>query len=92
MSKASIVGSGLMALMATVGFAGDQGAPSCCRKPAVAGQTAQAEKMQCSLTGKVVDKCCCVQRESKTHCTLADKDVATCCCKPVKGDSKQASK
>jgi hypothetical protein len=46
--------------------------------------------MRCSLTGRVVDTCCCVEREGKTHCTLADKDVAECCCTPVE-DEKSAS-
>jgi hypothetical protein len=39
--------------------------------------------MRCSLTGKTVETCCCVQKEGKLHCTLADKDVETCCCKPA---------
>ena len=57
-----------------------------CSKPdqaASASRTAETGKLRCSLTGKTVDECCCVQREGKTHCTLADKDVANCCCKPV---------
>ena len=68
-----------------------------CEKPeATAGDTAKhAEheghsKMRCSLTGEVVDTCCCVEREGKTHCTLADKDVAECCCTPME-DEKSAS-
>ena len=71
-------------------------APMKCEKPAAtAGDTAkhaghEKHKMRCSLTGKVVDTCCCVEREGKTHCTLADKDVAECCCTPVK-DEKSAS-
>ncbi len=39
--------------------------------------------MRCSLTGKIVDKCCCEQREGKTYCTLAGKTVESCCCEPV---------
>lgn len=66
-----------------------------CEKPAAkAGENtsdAKSTRMRCSLTGKVVDKCCCVEREGKTHCTLADKDVAECCCTPVK-DDQSASK
>jgi hypothetical protein len=38
-------------------------------------------KMRCSLTGKTVETCCCIEKEGKLHCTLADKDVETCCCK-----------
>ena len=66
-----------------------------CDKPAKAGETATDEKptrMRCSLTGEVVDKCCCVEREGKTHCTLADKDVAECCCTPVKDDQSASAK
>ena len=55
----------------------------------IAGQTAQ--RLRCSLTGKEVDKCCCVEREGKLHCTLAKKDVEKCCCTEVKAEAKQAS-
>lgn len=71
-------------------------APMKCERPAAtAGDAAKHDrdgkhKMRCSLTGKVVDTCCCVEREGKTHCTLADKDVAQCCCTPVE-DEKSAS-
>jgi hypothetical protein len=71
-------------------------APMKCERPATTnGETAQHaghenHKMRCSLTGQVVDTCCCVEREGKTHCTLADKDVAECCCTPVE-DEKSAS-
>lgn len=59
---------------------------SCCAKPPVVAspvKTAEPQLLRCSLTGKTVEKCCCVQREGKTHCTLAGKDVTTCCCTPV---------
>jgi hypothetical protein len=52
----------------------------------------EGHKMQCSLTGKVVDTCCCVERAGKTHCTLADKDVAECCCKPVADDASAGTR
>jgi hypothetical protein len=82
------LGAGALALES----AEDQGTPACCAKraQAAATETAKPQKMRCSLTGKVVDKCCCVQREGKTHCTLADKDVATCCCTPVPRDEKKS--
>lgn len=73
-------------------------APMKCEKPAAtAGDTAkhtghEKHKMRCSLTGKVVDTCCCVEREGKTHCTLADKDVAECCCTPVEDDKAASAK
>ncbi len=60
---------------------------ACCapERKAQQGQEVKAEKLRCSLTGQVVDTCCCVQREGKLHCTLAGKDVETCCCRPVSG-------
>jgi hypothetical protein len=82
MSNKILLALGCAALLGTASFAADGPKPSCCAKPAK--QTATARKLRCSLTGKVVDKCCCVRREGKLHCTLADKDVAKCCCKPVK--------
>lgn len=45
--------------------------------------SSEASKLKCSLTGKVVEKCCCVDKDGKTHCTLADKDIERCCCKPA---------
>lgn len=58
--------------------------PPCCRKPK-ASQAAEpkTQKLRCTLTDKVVDRCCCVERAGKTHCTLANRDVETCCCRPV---------
>jgi len=60
---------------------------SCCARErnGQQGQAVKAEKLRCSVTGQVVDTCCCVQREGKLHCTLAGKDVETCCCQPVSG-------
>ena len=55
----------------------------------MAGQTSQ--RLRCSLTGKEVDKCCCVEREGKLHCTLANKDVEKCCCSEVKAGDKQTN-
>src|SRR5881397_2372588 len=46
-------------------------------------------KMRCSRTGKVMETCCCVEREGKMHCTLADKDVEACCCSPVTDDTEK---
>lgn len=84
------------ALMGTTALAVDQATKAeavkgCCARKAKAAATdqAKAQKLRCTLTGKVVDKCCCVEREGKTHCTLADKDVATCCCKPVTEGEKK---
>lgn len=82
------------------------GEPMKCEKPAAAVTAGPAQheghstngdqKMRCSSTGKVVDTCCCVEREGKTHCTLANRDVAECCCTPVADaasveDEKRAS-
>ncbi len=83
MLKRTLAALGCSGLLAAAGaFAGGDTTPRCWHK---ATQTTEqpAQKMRCSLTGKVVDKCCCIQREGKLHCTLADKDVATCCCEPI---------
>ncbi len=70
-------------LLSAPAFAGGQAkTPACCAEAA----TAPVQKMRCSLTGKAVDKCCCVEREGRTHCKLADKDVEKCCCTPVKAE------
>jgi hypothetical protein len=53
---------------------------TCCASGCTRHETG---KMRCSLTGEVIDSCCCVTKEGKLHCNLADKDVETCCCKPV---------
>ena len=69
--------------------------PSCCAKAADGAmkcEKPEGRKMKCSLTGKVVDTCCCVEREGKTHCTLADKDVAECCCSPVEDEKADSAK
>jgi len=72
-------------LLGTSVLAADEGEKSCCKnKKASASKVAAASsKLRCSLTGKVVDSCCCVQRDGKLHCTLAGKDVEACCCHPV---------
>ena len=78
------------ALLSLPGFAGDgTKAPACCAKKAGAAQTSQ--RMRCTLTGKEVDKCCCVKREGKLHCTLADKDVEKCCCVEVKSEQAKSA-
>ena len=80
MSSKTLLALSCSALLGVTAIAADESKPpSCCAK-AKQGATATPEKMRCSLTGKVVEKCCCVQREGKLHCTLADKDVAKCCC------------
>jgi hypothetical protein len=39
-------------------------------------------RWKCSLTGKTVEKCCCVeQKDGKLFCTLAKKTIDSCCCK-----------
>ena len=83
MSRRTLMALGAAALLATASIAAEPSKPSCCVKRA--GTTA-AERQRCSLTGKVVDKCCCVERQGKTHCTLAGKDVEKCCCAPVKAE------
>jgi len=81
--------TGLLSLPA---FAGDEPkTPTCCAKKAVAETAEKAGKLRCSLTGKEVEKCCCVEREKgKLHCTLARQDVEKCCCTEVKAEGKEA--
>lgn len=79
-------------LLSVPAFAGDEPkTPACCVKKAATEKADKAGKLRCSLTGKEVEKCCCVKGEGgKLHCTLADKDVEKCCCTEVKSESKEA--
>lgn len=87
-----------LGLLSIPAFAQDDAkVPACCKKGAHKAATDTAEKpgrMRCSLTGKVVDKCCCEQREGQTYCPLAKKNVEKCCCTPVANEKvdKTASK
>jgi len=78
-------------LLSVPAFAGDESkTPACCAKKAASEAAEKTGKLRCSLTGKVVDKCCCEPREGgKMHCTLAKKDVDKCCCVEVKAESKE---
>jgi len=80
----------LAGLLNVVGVAAEVPKKSCCAAGGTPqqGETVKPGKLRCSLTGKVVDSCCCVERQGKTHCTLADKDVETCCCEPVAKKAK----
>ena len=82
---------GVLALLSVVAFTREAPKKSCGapRQKAQQSQGVKAERLRCSLTGRVVDACCCLEREGKTHCTLAGKDVATCCCRRVADESKQ---
>jgi hypothetical protein len=69
------------ALLAGPALADDTGkAPACCAQKSAMVKAEKAGKLRCTLTGKVVDKCCCEQRDGKTYCTLAKKNVEKCCC------------
>lgn len=72
-------------LMGTSVLAAADGEKSCCKnKRACASKAAAASsKLRCSLTGTVVDSCCCVQQEGKLYCALAKKYVDACCCQPA---------
>ena len=84
-----------MGLLSVPVLADRQAQPGCCAKPAkdleasATAKPGKGEKLKCSLTGKVIDKCCCVEREGKTYCTLAKKSVEKCCCSPAAADDKQ---
>jgi len=90
MSKKTLLALGCAALLGTAAFPGDESKPACCATKTA--KTQGAEKMRCSLTGKVVPKCCCVEKAGRLHCTLADKDVASCCCSPAKQDEARQAK
>ena len=81
-----------LGLSSVPAFAGEEPkVPACCAKKAAKDTGKKAEKLRCSLTGKEVDKCCCVEREGgKLHCTLANKDVEKCCCSEVKVEGREA--
>ena len=83
----TLVAVGFTGLLGAGAFGGDaKDTPPCCQKKPQAEGAAKAKpatKMRCTLTGKVVDKCCCEQREGKTYCPLAGKTVEKCCCEPV---------
>jgi len=79
---------GFTGLLGTGAFALDKkDTPACCQKKdkpqTGAAKEAPKTKMKCKLTGKVVDECCCEQRDGKTYCPLANKTVDGCCCEPV---------
>jgi hypothetical protein len=85
--KGRMLALGLTAALAGGSYAviaaGDQAVPPCCAKRKATATKAVQGKMRCTLTGKVVDKCCCEQREGKTYCPLANKTVEKCCCVPA---------
>ena len=81
---------GFAGLLGAGAFAGSgQDTPPCCQKkeqPADGAKAKPSTKMRCTLTGKVVDKCCCEQRDGKTYCPLAGKTVDKCCCEPLEDE------
>lgn len=94
MSKKSLLALGCMALLTVPAATDGPAQPSCCARPAkgseasAASKPDKAAKLKCSLTGKVVDKCCCEEREGKTYCTLAKKSIDKCCCAPAEAEGK----
>lgn len=80
----TLLATGFAALLGLTAFADEAPKKSCCAKPQQTTGETRATKLRCSLTGKVVEKCCCVEKEGKRLCTLADKTVEKCCCTPVK--------
>jgi len=38
--------------------------------------------MNCTLTNKEIEKCCCEKRGDKFYCMLANKTLDKCCCEP----------
>lgn len=47
--------------------------------------TAGTGALRCTLTGKIIDSCCCTKaKNGNLHCTLANKDIKSCCCRAAK--------
>jgi len=93
MRRRVLLALSMAGLLGTSVLAADEGEKSCCKnKQACASKAvAKSSKLRCSLTGKVVDRCCCVQREGKLYCTLAKRNVDSCCCQPA-GKGSEASR
>ena len=90
----ALVAVGFTGLLAAGVFALDnKDTPPCCQKKdqpqAGAAKEKPRTKMRCTLTGKVVDECCCEQRDGKTYCPLAGKTVDSCCCEPVADETER---
>jgi hypothetical protein len=69
----------LVLLLAWAGWLGAQQAPK------------KTSKVRCTLTNRVVEKCCCEYREGKIYCPLAKKTVESCCCVPAEEGKKKAA-
>jgi|JI10StandDraft_1071094.scaffolds.fasta_scaffold21663_12 hypothetical protein len=57
---------GFTGLLGGTVFAGGQDTPPCCQKkeqPANKAKATPSTKMRCTLTGEVVDRCCCEQQD-----------------------------
>ncbi len=55
-------------------------------------KTANSDAWTCSLTGKTVQACCCIQqKDGKLYCTLAKKTVESCCCKAAASSGKSTA-
>ena len=88
----ALVAVGVTGLLGALTFALDKkDTPPCCQKKdkpqAGAPKGKPHTKMRCTLTGKIVDECCCEQRDGKTYCPLAAKNVDACCCEPVAAET-----
>ena len=90
----TVLAVGLVAALAGGSYAIEQSTeqtpPCCAKRKAAHSDKATQGKLRCTLTNKVVDKCCCEQREGKLYCPLAKKAVEKCCCVPA--EEKAASK
>ena len=49
------------------------------------------DSLRCTLTNKVIEKCCCEQRQGKQYCTLAKKTIEKCCCVPAEAQKEKKS-
>jgi len=79
------------AVLAAPVWAADDAEKSCCKRVCATKRGTSSSKLRCSLTGTVVERCCCIQREGKPYCTLAKKNVDSCCCESAgKGSSEDS--
>ena len=44
----------------------------------------QPAALECTLTGKKIQSCCCQIRGGKLYCPLANQTISQCCCKPLR--------
>jgi hypothetical protein len=80
------------AVLAAPVWAADDTEESRCKRVCAMKRVTASSKPRCSLTGTVVETCCCVERAGRLYCTLAKKNVDSCCCQSAAGGSSEGSR